>query len=163
MSQQLRFTLETSTHAIGHAIARLSEFASCYGMDDDAQFKLDLCANELLANVAEHAYAGAVGEVGLELLLDSAGATLTVVDNGPRFDPFDEAALPLPTSLATARIGGLGLHLVRRFADAVRYERVGNCNRLTVEISGESTLLHPPATVTLPDAVPDVTSAPVSS
>src|SRR5262249_27203001 len=37
-------------------------------------------------------------------------------------------------SLADAEIGGLGLRLVRQFADSLLYERRGNRNRLTVRI-----------------------------
>jgi anti-sigma regulatory factor (Ser/Thr protein kinase) len=40
----------------------------------------------------------------------------------------------VPATLGESRVGGLGLHLVRQFAEEVAYRREGDTNHLTVRI-----------------------------
>jgi anti-sigma regulatory factor (Ser/Thr protein kinase) len=101
--------------------------------------RLDLCLNELLANVIEHGGAGArSAPVCLQLWLERDGdlrrACLLVSDAGSPFDPLGHRPGPPPRSLADAEPGGLGLVLLRRFADELRYERSQDRNELVVSI-----------------------------
>jgi len=56
-------------------------------------------------------------------------------DNGKVFNPLDAPAPTLPGSIEAAVPGGLGLVLVRRFAESVDYERRDGRNRLTIGVS----------------------------
>ncbi|MCT0208927.1 ATP-binding protein [Synechococcus sp. CS-1332] len=101
--------------------------------------KLDLCLNEVLANLIDHAGAADFSApVDLSLELADCGdrglATLTIIDTGPAFDPLGVSRGPLPRSLADAEPGGLGLLLVRRFMDERSYERAGDRNVLKLGI-----------------------------
>jgi len=98
---------------------------------DDA-YRVDLVVTELVQNVVDHA-AGARGPVTLELLatVDRDAFRLTVADAGPPFDPLQHVPSPRPETLAEATPGGLGIALVRDFADDCRYEHSGGWNRLT--------------------------------
>jgi anti-sigma regulatory factor (Ser/Thr protein kinase) len=63
------------------------------------------------------------------------GTTLVarVVDNGRQFDPTQVPPPSMPASLAEAKIGDLGIHLMRSFASGMHYERRDGCNRLTLQ------------------------------
>ena len=137
MVDRFRFhslTLPSSRAAPGAASAWLREVGTRHGLTDERLFNLDLCLSELLANIAEHSYRGDGGEIGLDLLLDGDSTTLTVIDNGPPFDPLAYRQPDAPASIDEAPVGGLGLHLVRQLADAVNYERVDSRNRVKVHI-----------------------------
>jgi serine/threonine-protein kinase RsbW len=84
---------------------------------------LDLCIVELVSNVVNHSYRGDAGEIRLELGLAREAAVLTVIDQGPAFDPLTVPAPAVPASLEEATIGGFGVHLVRSSADACEYSR----------------------------------------
>ena len=60
------------------------------------------------------------------------GLVARVVDNGREFDPTRVPAPSTPISLADAKVGDLGIHLMRSFASAMHYERRDGCNRLTL-------------------------------
>jgi len=135
-------TLQSSPAEIGAAVAWLKELAVRHGMGEDSLFKLDVCASEVLDNVAEHAYRGTDREINLHLFLDQNTATLTIEDKGSPFDPEMHVPQPLPRSLIDAPIGGLGLRLVRQFADSLLYERSGERNRLLLRIGGRPLLLR---------------------
>ena len=126
--------IQTIRGAVGTARDWLRELGTRHGLSEERLYHLDLCANELLANIVEHAYGATIGEIRLELEFDPGMAKLTIVDEGPPFDPLAYPVPPLTDSLAATPIGGRGLFLVRRYADALHYERVDNRNRSTVRI-----------------------------
>ncbi len=99
--------------------------------------RLDLCLNEVLANLIDHAGPGAQA-IPVELVLDpgdpvgGAPLSLRVRDGGAPFDPTAAHPPTAPTELAAMGIGGLGLVMVRRFCDEMRYRRVNDRNELTL-------------------------------
>ncbi len=108
----------------------------------DQIFRLDLCLNEALANVIEHGGPEAM-LVPVRLCLeagvsdDRAYATLMISDAGWAFNPLTATPKALPGLLAEASPGGLGLGLMRSFADEVSYDhREGrNCLQFVVRWS----------------------------
>jgi serine/threonine-protein kinase RsbW len=122
------------------ASVRAHVAAACRAADAATRDALVLAADEMCANVLLHAYGGAPGPLTVDAQAGPAAggdATVchhvTIIDAGP---PFDPTAVPLPdvTRPAEARpVGGLGLLLVRRSVDALRYARVGGHNVVTLE------------------------------
>jgi anti-sigma regulatory factor (Ser/Thr protein kinase) len=60
------------------------------------------------------------------------GFTAMIEDNGRQFDPTQVASPAPATSLDDAKIGDIGIHLMRSFADQMQYERRDGRNRLTL-------------------------------
>ena len=58
---------------------------------------------------------------------------LIIEDHGPAFDPTHAPDPELPTRLEDATIGGLGIQLMRRFAQSMNYQRRDGINKLTLE------------------------------
>ena len=58
---------------------------------------------------------------------------LTTVDNGHPFDPTAVGAPDIDAAVERRPIGGLGLHIIRTFADRMTYEFENGRNRLTLE------------------------------
>lgn len=101
--------------------------------------KLELCLNEVLANLIDHggaAHFTCPVELTLELADcgDRSLATLTISDAGPAFDPLSFRRGPLPRSLQEAEPGGLGLLLVSRLMDECTYARAEGRNVLKLGI-----------------------------
>jgi serine/threonine-protein kinase RsbW len=57
---------------------------------------------------------------------------LEIDDDGVAFDPRRSPEPPSSGDLATARIGGWGIPIIRRFSDEMRYRRAGGRNVLTL-------------------------------
>lgn len=53
------------------------------------------------------------------------------VDNGTEFNPLKKMDYEVPNSVKEAKIGGLGIHLVKNFADSIEYNYDGE-NHLTI-------------------------------
>jgi anti-sigma regulatory factor (Ser/Thr protein kinase) len=117
----------------------LTEHCQKQAVPPEPTGKLDLCLNEVLANLIDHAGASELPTpVQLTLELADCGdrglATLTITDAGPAFDPLSVQRGPLPRTLREAEPGGLGLLLVKRFMDERSYERCGDRNVLRLGI-----------------------------
>lgn len=120
--------------------------AGTLGLASAAEYALRLCLEEAASNVVMHGEADANGADGAGADGTSAGFValwvepdrevlrVTLEDRCGAFDPLDVPAPDLPTTLEDARVGGLGVHLMRQYARAISYERVGDVNRLMLVI-----------------------------
>ena len=115
--------LESGLAAAGEASIWARTLAAQHGVPAERTGNLDLCIIELINNVVDYAYGGGPGEIELELMVSPETLLLTVADSGPAFNPLDLAPPTQAKSLDDARVGGLGVHLVRQFADVCHYER----------------------------------------
>ena len=115
--------------------AAISDFGTRHALPEDLTTPLRLALDELITNVVEHGFDHrALGERSLVLRLDATGdgVQATIEDNGVPFDPTGAAAAEPGGELDDRPIGGLGLHLVRRSIDGMRYQRDGERNVLTI-------------------------------
>jgi serine/threonine-protein kinase RsbW len=91
-----------------------------------------LALEEVMTNVASHAYGGKGGRIRVAAALDPEAITVEVRDDGPEFDPLREGPKALPAGgLEERAVGGLGLHLVRSMVQGLDWVREdGKVNRL---------------------------------
>jgi anti-sigma regulatory factor (Ser/Thr protein kinase) len=99
--------------------------------------ELDLLVEEILINLSRYAYpAGAPGKVTITYSVPRPGELLVeFADQGREFDPLSAPAPDLTLDLAGRPIGGLGILLVKSFADSLTYRREEGWNRLAFGIS----------------------------
>jgi anti-sigma regulatory factor (Ser/Thr protein kinase) len=109
----------------------LQEFWSTARLPPAQAFPFELALEEVFINVATHGSpAGPSLRVEVSLALAQDSLTMTIEDDGPRFDPLSLPPPDVTASLNERPIGGLGLFLVRQLMDAVSYDRLGARNRL---------------------------------
>ena len=105
------------------------------GLPPEVAFAADLCLQEAVANVIEHGFTdGAAHEIGVSATRCGRGVVLEIEDDGRPFDPLTAAPPVQAARIEEVSIGGLGVHLIRRFASGMRYAREGGRNRLILTI-----------------------------
>ena len=108
------------------------------GITGEVPPKLDLVLEEVLVNVASHAYGSGRGEVEVECMVqdnpDSGSRTfcLELRDWGTYFDPLEADTPDTTANIDERPIGGLGLLLVTTLTDHCSYTRQGDMNILTL-------------------------------
>ena len=111
----------------------LHEFSSAADLPPAETVTFELALEEIFMNVVMHGSpAGRVPRVEVSLALRDDCLTLMIEDDGPSFDPLSLAAPDVAASLEERRVGGLGVYLVRQMMDAVRYQRIGGRNQLSI-------------------------------
>jgi anti-sigma regulatory factor (Ser/Thr protein kinase) len=122
------------------ASAWLRTGGASLGVPEEQIDRLELCLNEVLANLVEHGGdALACHPIQLELaasaLPSGFDVHLVVSDRGEPFDSGQASPKPLPGSLEEARPGGLGLRLVKAFSDDMVYRVFEGRNELRISIN----------------------------
>ena len=111
----------------------MEQVCSQVGLDAASSTKLNIAVEEAVVNVMNYAYpTDSQGEVRIDADVADDSIVITVSDSGQPFDP--TTVEPVDTSLdADDRpIGGLGIHLMRRYTDSLHYERRDGMNVLTM-------------------------------
>ena len=102
-------------------------------LSDDTSFAVQLCLEEAVANIIMHG--GAKDdrvEIAIELERDGGTLVARIEDSGREFDPTQFPPPSVAKSLEEAKVGDLGIHLMRSFASDMHYERRDGRNRLTL-------------------------------
>ncbi|MBK9966982.1 MAG: ATP-binding protein [Holophagales bacterium] len=118
--------------AVSEAVAWARARADEARLPEARGLDLELAAEEALMNVCLHAYGGQGGEVALRAERTGEGFVLEIEDSGPPFDPLSAEAPDTTLPLEAREIGGLGILLVRRVTDQVRWRREKGRNVLTL-------------------------------
>jgi anti-sigma regulatory factor (Ser/Thr protein kinase) len=106
------------------------------GVPEGLMGKLDLIVEELFVNVALYAYLGvAMGTVVVTCTSPEAGRlAVEIADQGREYDPLAQATPQLSDELSERKAGGLGVHIVKQWTQALEYRREAGWNRLCFEI-----------------------------
>jgi len=102
------------------------------GLDAVHTKRIELALEEATINIIRHAYGGQGGELEMCFTPVPGGVEIRLVDEGPRFNPLEAPDPDIVTDIASQKIGGLGIHLIRSMADVLRYRREGERNVLTL-------------------------------
>jgi len=105
----------------------VAEYVDSRGFDPEHSYTVDLLIEELFTNMLKHGKGGGP-EVSLKLGGEREELILTLRDfDVESFDP--TSAPPSPPPIEE---GGLGLRLVQRISDSIRYEYVDRSSIITL-------------------------------
>ena len=113
------------------AILKSPEVAACHRK---AALALRLACEEIVMNVTAYAYPEGKSEGFLDVdIRQTDRITIRFEDGGVPFNPLEQQKPDTGLSWKNRRIGGLGIFLVRRKMDGVRYVYENGKNVLTIE------------------------------
>lgn len=97
--------------------------------------KLEISLEEIFTNIASYAYEKKTGELFLSCCLEQGTGEFMMQfkDWGLPFNPLAKPDPDLSVSLEERPIGGLGIYMVKKFADEVEYEYRDGCNIFTIK------------------------------
>ena len=122
-------TLANLERMIGFTIS----FAETQGFDKEVLGQIRLACEEALVNVIKYAYPG--GEGTVEISCDNAadgGIEIEISDAGIPFNPLSLPAPDTTLAIEQRKIGGLGIFMIRKIMNDVKYRRDNGRNILTL-------------------------------
>jgi serine/threonine-protein kinase RsbW len=106
------------------------------GLTDDRAGSIEIALAEAVNNIVEHACAGMTdAEIVLHCDLIGGGLRIRICDSGrPLPGNRPPPGNPADVSGPRAKLpeGGFGWFLIRQLSSGIQYERVGDCNCLTL-------------------------------
>ena len=126
--------IEARTDNLDEVLGFLEKHLERWGCPMKVQTKLNIAAEEIYVNITSYAYGGKPGRavIRLQRTRSPEGVRLTFTDEGVPFDPLARPDPDVTLNAADRSIGGLGIYIVKKSMDEVRYEHRNNRNILTL-------------------------------
>lgn len=127
--------IEALTENLPQVLAFVDEQLEAADCPMKIQIQLDIAVEEIFVNIAHYAYAPETGKamVRIETLADPPSVDITFIDNGVPYDPLAKADPDITLSAEERQIGGLGIFMVKKSMDDVKYEYLDGHNILTLK------------------------------
>lgn len=123
--------MDSHPESLGEARRRIFDAMRRAGLGVDAARNMEVAAGEALSNTYQHAYAGGIGPVFVEVASGAGVVTVLVSDEGRATEtPVVPWTLPPRTN-----IGGRGLYMMSRLVDDIALGITDSGHGLTVRIS----------------------------
>lgn len=107
-----------------------------YDCSARVRFQLDVAVEEIFINIAKYAYRpGQAGQAAVRCCVggDPLQVTIQFQDQGVPFNPLAKEDADITLSARERQIGGLGILMVKKSMDAVRYSYEDGKNILTIQ------------------------------
>jgi len=134
MAEQLDVKMQARLSEVRKLSNLVEAFGDANGLPGPKVFAVNLALDELITNTVMHGIEGTTEvEIRIGMRVDAGKLTVVLEDNGQPFDPTRDDSVDVTSPLEERSVGGLGLHLVKSFADRISYRFVDGRNRLTME------------------------------
>lgn len=103
-----------------------------------ALYNAELVLEEVLTNTIKYGFQdGASHRIAVEIAVSDGAIVMRFADDGVPFDPSCPSARAQPATIQEAKVGGLGLTLIRCASRQLTYARKAGTNHLSVTIANE--------------------------
>jgi len=100
-----------------------------------AVFAANLALEEMITNIIKYGYDDSLShDIRITLTREPGRLTVRIEDDGHEFNPLSQPPPDTSPQIEKRKIGGLGIHLVRRTVDAMWYRRREGRNLLEMII-----------------------------
>ena len=133
MNRSVELRLRNDLSQIEIARDTLDILGGELGMPMRALMQLQVALDEVVSNVVKYSWQdGGKHEFLVRITAHSDRMDLEIVDDGQAFDPSSAPAPSRPPDGLRPRPGGLGIHMVKKLVDALKYERIDGRNHTTL-------------------------------
>lgn len=128
-------TVDATIENMNTVIAFVDDFLDQIACPMKSKIQINIVIDEIFGNICHYAYKDSVGAVTVRV---ESGNTpkavfLTFTDNGIPYNPLETEDPDITLSSEERKIGGLGIYLVKKNMDEMKYEYVNQQNRLWME------------------------------
>ena len=134
VSQEYKFELKNELSELNALNRHLNTWGGAIGLADNSIARINICLDELFTNIVLYGFDDD-GEhiVKFALQGDSNFVVINIEDDAKPFNPLEKVDPDFPENVEEAKIGGLGILIIRKIMDNVTYERSQGKNKLTMK------------------------------
>jgi serine/threonine-protein kinase RsbW len=134
VSQDYQFELKNELSELKALNRYLNNWGGDIGLPSDSILRINICLDELFTNIVSYGFGDNLEHiVKFTLNGDSQFVIINIEDDGIPFNPLEKIDSDFPENVECAKIGGLGILIIRKLMDNVSYERRQGKNMLTMK------------------------------
>ncbi len=128
------FVIEALVDKLPDVLAFVDEQLEAADCPIKTQMQIDISVEEIFVNIANYAYPDGTGNVmiRIEVTAEPFAAQIIFIDSGVPYDPLSKTDPDVTLSAEERQIGGLGIFMVKKSMDDVKYEFTDGHNVLTM-------------------------------
>ena len=127
-----KLIIDALTENLDAVIAFVTEQLEAVACSMKAQMQIEVAVEELFVNIAHYAYAPDTGSATIRTEITADTAEITFIDSGVQYDPLAKPDPDVSLPASERQIGGLGIFMVKKSMDDMRYEYRDRKNILTI-------------------------------
>jgi len=133
VSKEYKFKLKNYLSELKALHRYLNNWGGDIGLPADSISRINICLDELFTNIISYGFDDDLEHI-IEFTLngDNNSVIINIEDNGIPFNPLEKIDPDFPENVKSAKIGGLGILIIRKLMDNVSYERKQGKNKLTM-------------------------------
>jgi serine/threonine-protein kinase RsbW len=125
------FELKNDLAELDRLCQNCESIGESIGMSKKMIFEMNLALDELFTNIISYGYKDDKEHIiKVNINAENNELLMRIEDDGIPFDPVMAEEPDLECRIEECKIGGLGIHLIKKLMDEVRYERVNDVNIL---------------------------------
>lgn len=136
------FELKSDLSELDRLCQNLETFGQKFGLSKKLIFEINLALDELFTNIISYGFQDDKEHVvRITLTPENDQLCLCIEDDGKPFNPIEFESPDVSCSVEKCKIGGLGIHIMKKLMDEICYERCEDKNVLNLKkkISSEGT------------------------
>jgi anti-sigma regulatory factor (Ser/Thr protein kinase) len=129
----MRIELTNSLDEMTNVLMALEEFSDSAGLDIRTAQAAEMALDELLTNIISYGYLDSgKHKIAVEMYVEGDALKMVISDDGIPFNPFNQEEPDLDALFEERNLGGVGIHLVKKFMDEYSYQRLEERNVVTL-------------------------------
>jgi serine/threonine-protein kinase RsbW len=134
VAQKHTFELKNDLSELKALHQHLKNWGEDISLPEISISRINICLDELFTNIVSYGFKDDLEHIiKFTLNLDNQLVIINIEDNGKPFNPLEKMDPDFPENVENAKIGGLGIHIIRNLMDNVSYEREQGNNKLTMK------------------------------
>lgn len=134
VSHKNSFELKNDLSELETLCQHLNKFGHVSGLSEACITDINICLDELFTNIVSYGFTDDLEHIiRFTINMDNNVLIVNIEDEGIPFNPLEKKDPEIPADLIDVRIGGLGIHIVRKLMDDISYKRKRGKNKLTMK------------------------------
>lgn len=127
--------IEASTEQLDRVLDFVNEILEKNEIPMKARVQLDIAVEEIFVNIAHYAYSPGIGmaTIQVQVINNPKSVEVSFIDEGKAYNPLEKEDPDITLSAEEREIGGLGIFMVKKSMDDMRYEYLDRKNILTIK------------------------------
>ena len=127
------FELKNELSELGQLCKNCEEVGRDINLSDKTIFEMNLALDELFTNIISYGFSDQQEHtIKINITIEGDQLQMRIEDDGVPFNPLASKTPDFQCGIEECKIGGLGIHLIKKLMDDVHYQRVSDKNVLVL-------------------------------